>query len=618
MRYFFQLLQALKTLHEHRIIHRDLKCANVFLSGDKQTAILGDMNVSKILKDMFAETQTGTPYFASPEVWRCERYDSKTDIWSLGCVVFKMCNFIQPFQAPDIDQLFLEVQQRKIQEFDMRYSLELRAIVKECLCIDPKERPSAKELLSRPIFNQLQSDYKKKNKKIGKSLKKNNKGINSLRTIKNYKKSQKKKEVNLYLSPKFTKTWEETKSRQTLLQTIPGDIEFDSIARKLPASRYSLSLNDSVSGKDEIQSFADDSMIRYFNAQKNSSFFKKLFKKKLKIKASGKKTKNLIQKATNQFIRQKKKTKKLPEKIKKLDSRKIFSDKKGENIQRHTNFNSFTSRKKEMSTQHVTESSVNKKGMISKKYKDKKCKSNIKMKNYSFSNPKKFSKVKRTIKSTNKIQNKNLMVPNYKRLFTKKDNSYKPKYLKSSNSKITRLNQKLKSFNKKNLKNKSKPSLNTQRSKNQILNRISNIDKNIRITKNASQSSKKNICKLKIEKIRKKVQSKSTKKKLKSNIYDKNNFKSQRISIKNTMNFDSNQNKERTSNSIISLNSKIKRNNDKIKKKSLKNLSQKKKSHLRTKLHSSLQARIKKTAHLTKKEFGFNIYKKNKLEKFLN
>ena len=163
MRYFFQLLQALKTLHEHRIIHRDLKCANVFLSGDKQTAILGDMNVSKILKDMFAETQTGTPYFASPEVWRCERYDSKTDIWSLGCVVFKMCNFIQPFQAPDIDQLFLEVQQRKIQEFDMRYSLELRAIVKECLCIDPKERPSAKELLSRPIFNQLQSDYKKKN-----------------------------------------------------------------------------------------------------------------------------------------------------------------------------------------------------------------------------------------------------------------------------------------------------------------------------------------------------------------------------------------------------------------------------------------------------------------------
>ena len=98
--------------------------------------------------------------------------------------------------------------------------------------------------------------------------------------------------MNLYLSPKFTKTWEETKSRQTLLQTIPGDIEFDSIARKLPASRYSLSVNDSVSGKDEIQSFADDSMIRYFNAQKNSSFFKKLFKKKLNIKASVKKTKN--------------------------------------------------------------------------------------------------------------------------------------------------------------------------------------------------------------------------------------------------------------------------------------------------------------------------------------
>ncbi len=49
------------------------------------------MNVSKIIKTDFAKTQTGTPYYASPEVWREDHYDTKTDIWSLGCVVYELC-----------------------------------------------------------------------------------------------------------------------------------------------------------------------------------------------------------------------------------------------------------------------------------------------------------------------------------------------------------------------------------------------------------------------------------------------------------------------------------------------------------------------------------------------
>ena len=48
---------------------------------------LGDMNVSKFAKNM-AKTQTGTPYYASPEVWKDQPYDKKSDIWSLGCVFY--------------------------------------------------------------------------------------------------------------------------------------------------------------------------------------------------------------------------------------------------------------------------------------------------------------------------------------------------------------------------------------------------------------------------------------------------------------------------------------------------------------------------------------------------
>jgi len=65
-----------------------LKSANVFLSQGNYK--LGDMNVSKVARRGFVYTQTGTPYYASPEVWRDEPYDAKSDIWSLGCVAYEM------------------------------------------------------------------------------------------------------------------------------------------------------------------------------------------------------------------------------------------------------------------------------------------------------------------------------------------------------------------------------------------------------------------------------------------------------------------------------------------------------------------------------------------------
>lgn len=57
--------QGLRSLHEKKILHRDLKCANVFVTGEGVYK-LGDLNVSKVLKKDLARTQTGTPYYASP------------------------------------------------------------------------------------------------------------------------------------------------------------------------------------------------------------------------------------------------------------------------------------------------------------------------------------------------------------------------------------------------------------------------------------------------------------------------------------------------------------------------------------------------------------------------
>lgn len=65
----YQVLKGLETLHNNKILHRDIKSANIFMAKDHKSIKLGDMNVSTVSNNGMARTQTGTPYYASPEVW---------------------------------------------------------------------------------------------------------------------------------------------------------------------------------------------------------------------------------------------------------------------------------------------------------------------------------------------------------------------------------------------------------------------------------------------------------------------------------------------------------------------------------------------------------------------
>ena len=67
------------------------------------------MNVSKVAKKGLLFTQTGTPYYASPEVWKEKPYDNKSDIWSLGCVLYEMAALKPPFRAKDMEGLYKKV-----------------------------------------------------------------------------------------------------------------------------------------------------------------------------------------------------------------------------------------------------------------------------------------------------------------------------------------------------------------------------------------------------------------------------------------------------------------------------------------------------------------------------
>ena len=92
-----QMCLGIQALHSLRIMHRDLKSANIFLTDDNIVKV-GDLNVSKIARqDGLNYTQAGTPYYASPEVWRDKPYDFKSDVWSLGCITYEMAALHLPF-----------------------------------------------------------------------------------------------------------------------------------------------------------------------------------------------------------------------------------------------------------------------------------------------------------------------------------------------------------------------------------------------------------------------------------------------------------------------------------------------------------------------------------------
>lgn len=130
---FIQIVRGLKAMHEMNVMHRDLKCANVFMNRDG-TIKLGDMNVSKVANNKGLNfTQTGTPYYASPEIWLDKPYDIKSDIWSLGCVTYEMITLRPPFQADDMKGLYKKVIKGSYPKIPNTYSVELSNVISSLL-----------------------------------------------------------------------------------------------------------------------------------------------------------------------------------------------------------------------------------------------------------------------------------------------------------------------------------------------------------------------------------------------------------------------------------------------------------------------------------------------------
>ena len=149
-RIFIQLVKGLKSLHDLKILHRDMKSANVFLFSNG-SAKLGDLNVSKVAKRGLGYTQTGTPYYASPEVWKDKPYDNKSDVWSLGCVLYEMITLRPPFRAQNMEGLYNKVCKGQFSRIPDKFSDDLYKVVQFLLQVNPVSRPSCEQILNHPI-----------------------------------------------------------------------------------------------------------------------------------------------------------------------------------------------------------------------------------------------------------------------------------------------------------------------------------------------------------------------------------------------------------------------------------------------------------------------------------
>ena len=161
--YSIQMIEGLKALHDKKIMHRDLKSANIFLVKNKKQCKLGDMNVSKVIKEKVLRTQTGTPYYASPEVWNDKPYSYKSDLWSIGCVIYELCALRPPFKGKDLDELYINVCKGKVERIKNYYSDSLWKMILMLLQVDVNKRVNCDEFLNHPLIVKKIKEMKEKN-----------------------------------------------------------------------------------------------------------------------------------------------------------------------------------------------------------------------------------------------------------------------------------------------------------------------------------------------------------------------------------------------------------------------------------------------------------------------
>ena len=294
---FINIVKGLKSLHDKGIIHRDIKSSNIFLFNDG-IAKLGDLNICKIISnENLGHTQAGTPAYAAPEVWMQKPYGKKSDIWSLGCVLYEMIALKCPFREDNMVKLYNKVLVGEYKKIPNNFSNDLNWIIEHMINSEIDKRFSCEEILNCDIIIKRMET---KNQTIRKCY--SEKKIKEYK-IKNYKNETNNNKNNLNnILYKYNKEEEneENKFEDPLLKTIIMPINLLYLKDQLPKANYSQEIksNNLYKNRESIQINSElSSSISLSKIDKDKSMpllkiKRKSFETNLKIKE----LKNLLNK----------------------------------------------------------------------------------------------------------------------------------------------------------------------------------------------------------------------------------------------------------------------------------------------------------------------------------
>jgi len=147
-KFAFEILQGLSYLHGNHIIHRDIKCLNIFLDENRAVKI-GDLGVSKLVEnmDVIQGTRVGTPLYLSPELITQKPYDCKIDIWATGCVLYQLATLETPFQGDNLITLGQAIVNNQPKPISSQFSSNLKELIEKMMSKKANERPAARDLV---------------------------------------------------------------------------------------------------------------------------------------------------------------------------------------------------------------------------------------------------------------------------------------------------------------------------------------------------------------------------------------------------------------------------------------------------------------------------------------
>ena len=245
LHYFYEILQGLYYLHKNRVLHRDLKTLNIFLTKNNHIKI-GDFGVSKKLinNNIYAYTFVGTPYYLSPEICQNKPYDEKSDVWSLGVLIYELITLNKPFDSNSQMGLFMKILQGKpapiINTIKHSYSQQLiNLVVDNLLDKDPITRYGILQTLNSGIFDkyfrekelkQRMMQKKKIQQKINNINNNNNNNQNRKITNRNKATNNNNNKIN---DDKITiKNYVITDSKRVRMNPLKGSVKANTLSRR--------------------------------------------------------------------------------------------------------------------------------------------------------------------------------------------------------------------------------------------------------------------------------------------------------------------------------------------------------------------------------------------------